>query len=356
MQSRVTIASYGTITDYREPSGPGTRVDSLGYTGYRPPAQFDPLLAKVICWSPKSFEHAVARSVQALGEFQVAGLQTNIPTLLRILRHPTFIQGSVRTTFLETEASLQLAVASEGANQGALQPASLMTSSLVQFLNLQAQKIRGQEGCETAAVVVQATAPPGHAWVTAPLQGQISGLSVQLGDTVQEGQEVAVLLSMKMEHVVRAPFPGKVVMWSCAADDQVNAGQHLVLVQQTGTSENHQSVQATAEDMERVRPDLQEVLDRRAVTMDQARFDHDAKFASKVKARHAIGLRTARENIADLVDSGSFLEYGPSISHYKSKWRIIWIRDVFCYRIPAHLVPGVPTKPRLESRCCNIEV
>ena len=45
----------------------------------------------------------------------------------------------------------------------------------------------------------------------------------------------------------------------------------------------------------------------------------------------------------------SYSALGPSITNYKSKWRNIWIRDVFCYRIPAPLVPGVPTKTRLES-------
>jgi len=59
-----------------------------------------------------------------------------------------------------------------------------------------------------------------------------------------------------------------------------------------------------------VRPDLQEIHDRHDILTDAARLKHDPKFERKVARRHQAGLRTARENVADLVDEGTFIEYG----------------------------------------------
>ena len=75
VQSRIVAQGVGTLTAYKEPSGPGVRVDACGYLGYAPPPQFDPLLAKLIGQSNSSgtFESAVDRSLRALAEFHIAG-------------------------------------------------------------------------------------------------------------------------------------------------------------------------------------------------------------------------------------------------------------------------------------------
>src|SRR5205823_2092899 len=90
VQARVVATGPGTITAYKEPAGPGVRVDACGYAGYAPPPQFDPLFAKVIgsSNSTASFESAIDRTLRALDEFQVAGLPTNLPQLRAILSHP----------------------------------------------------------------------------------------------------------------------------------------------------------------------------------------------------------------------------------------------------------------------------
>src|SRR5262249_4866303 len=68
IQARVVVQGTGTLTAYREPSGPGVRVDSCGYLGLAPPPQFDPLLAKLICQSGSAgtFGSAVDRTLRAL--------------------------------------------------------------------------------------------------------------------------------------------------------------------------------------------------------------------------------------------------------------------------------------------------
>ncbi|MFN0146096.1 MAG: biotin carboxylase N-terminal domain-containing protein, partial [Dehalococcoidia bacterium] len=102
VQARVVATAPGTITAYKEPSGPGVRVDGCGYVGYAPPPQFDPLLAKVIGASNStgSFVSAVERTLRALDEFHIAGLPANVGHLRAMLLHPLVRAGDARTTFL----------------------------------------------------------------------------------------------------------------------------------------------------------------------------------------------------------------------------------------------------------------
>ena len=109
VQARVVARGPGTISAYKEPSGPGVRVDACGYLGYTPPPQFDPLLAKVIgssnsrigsADSSSSFTSAVDRTLRALGEFHLGGLPTNLGQLRAILSHPTVRAGDARTSLL----------------------------------------------------------------------------------------------------------------------------------------------------------------------------------------------------------------------------------------------------------------
>ena len=90
VQARVVAQGTGTLSAYREPSGPGVRVDACGYLGLAPPPQFDPLLAKLICQSGSSgtFDSAVDRLARALDEFHIAGVPTNGDQLRAILAHP----------------------------------------------------------------------------------------------------------------------------------------------------------------------------------------------------------------------------------------------------------------------------
>src|SRR5262245_12065623 len=99
IQARVVPQGTGTLSAYREPSGPGVRVDACGYVGLAPPPQFDPLLAKLICQSASSgtFESAVDRTQRALDEFQIVGVPTNCDQLRAILAHPDFRAGNART-------------------------------------------------------------------------------------------------------------------------------------------------------------------------------------------------------------------------------------------------------------------
>jgi acetyl-CoA carboxylase carboxyltransferase component/biotin carboxylase len=89
----------GTLRAFTAPSGPGVRVDTHGHTGYRTNPRYDSLLAKVTARG-QDLTAAAALARSALGEFQVDGLPTNIPLLLRLLGHPLFTAGRATVTFV----------------------------------------------------------------------------------------------------------------------------------------------------------------------------------------------------------------------------------------------------------------
>jgi len=92
--------SPGLITGLRVPAGPGVRDDSGVSEGWRVPLEYDPLLSKLIVWG-KDRPEAMARMRRALDEYQVAGIQTNLPFFRRVLDHPDFVAGRVDTGYID---------------------------------------------------------------------------------------------------------------------------------------------------------------------------------------------------------------------------------------------------------------
>ena len=137
--------------------------------------------------------------------------------------------------------------------------------------------------------------------IASPLLGTIFKVAVAVGDSVHAKQEILIIESMKMEHPVEAGVDGVVASIAVAEGDTIAAGQVLVsitpgavAVHAITESSNHPSHE---------RDDLARYRERRRLTTDEARPDAVAR-------RTAKGQRTARANIADLVDDGSFVEYG----------------------------------------------
>jgi acetyl-CoA carboxylase biotin carboxylase subunit len=91
--------SPGTITAFHSPGGPGIRIDSHVYAGYRVPPYYDSLLGKLIAYG-STREEAIGRALQALEEFIIEGVHTTIPFLSEVLQHPEFAAGHVDTGFV----------------------------------------------------------------------------------------------------------------------------------------------------------------------------------------------------------------------------------------------------------------
>ena len=137
------------------------------------------------------------------------------------------------------------------------------------------------------------------------MQGTIVSVDVVAGDHVAARQQLMLIESMKMHHAIESPCDGAVTAVLVDIGATVMAGATVASIEPGVVAQ--QAVQAVAEqDLTRVRPDLAEVQARHAVGLDSAR-------PQAVDQRRAVGRRTARENIADLVDEGSFIEYGPTV-------------------------------------------
>ena len=143
--------------------------------------------------------------------------------------------------------------------------------------------------------------------IRSPLQAQVVQWLVAAGDAVATGDVLVILEAMKMEHEIRAPHAGRLAELYIQAGETVGEGDVLgtlaPLSEAVASAVPDQPQLAEPPVAPAERADLKKIQDRLAFTLDAQRPEAVAK-------RHATGLRTARENIADLCDVGSFVEYG----------------------------------------------
>ena len=127
-------------------------------------------------------------------------------------------------------------------------------------------------------------------------------IDVKVGDAVHRGQQVAIMEAMKMEFMVEASSDGVVRQIMVSEGDTVSTGQPLLFFEPADAA-SERVEQAKPVDLDTIRADLQEALERHAVGLDEFRPE-------AVERRRRSGQRTVRENLADLCDAGSFIEYG----------------------------------------------
>ena len=169
--------------------------------------------------------------------------------------------------------------------------------------------------------------------VTSPLQGQVVEVRVAVGDRVAGGAVLVVVESMKMHHDVTTPTAGVVASLAVAVDDQVAPGTAVATLHRRGEATKEVAADV-AVDLDASRADLDEVRARHAAGVDSARPEAVAKV-------HGRGRRTARENIDDLVDPDSFVEYGPLVIAAQRRRRSL---EDLVSRTPADgLVGGLAT-------------
>lgn len=307
----------GTLTAYEVPNGPGVRTDGFGYAGYRTSRSFDSLLAKVIVHSPsQDFAAAAGRASRALSEFRIEGVGSNISFLRAVLAHPDFVAGAVHTRWIDEHAAELAAVAADqrsrvgsasrpAAGDGGFAGARVKSRDPLALFAHDAQVKADQAVAEEREDAPDLAGPDGSAGLASPIQGTVVAVNVVVGEVVRKGQQVAVVEAMKMEHVISAPHGGIVRGVTMAAGDVVREGYPIVFIQQADIA-GGAIVANTQVDPDHIRPDLQEVYDRHALTLDEHR-------PGAVARRHKLGYRMARENIAQLVDPGSFKEYWPLV-------------------------------------------
>ena len=348
--SGLTRPSSGTLSSFEVASGPGVRVDTAGYRGWAVNLNFDSLLAKLVVHRRAgSLADTATKLYRALCECRIEGVETNLDFLRNVVRHPRF--GAATTEFVEQHLA-QLTdptvvhphlhgqpgpapAQDRGKPDGApLRAGTRLDSDDPLAVLAFGQAPRpgpGSSHPEPTSDTATGTAIDGSVLVGTPLQGTVVSVEVAEGEVVRAGQLLAVVEAMKMEHEVRAPVPGIVVGIKAGPGDTLWADQTLLVL--TETDEVAEAGEAAAEiDRDEIRPSLAKVLELRARMMDEARPEAVAR-------RRATSQRTARENLADLVDAGTFVEYGPMALAAQRRRRT---REDLIVRSPADgLITGV---------------
>ncbi|MBB1011226.1 acetyl-CoA carboxylase carboxyltransferase component [Dietzia kunjamensis] len=250
------LPANGVVSALALPAGPGVRVDTHLVEGTRVDGSFDSLVAKIITHSQEGQVGALFKARWALDECTVGGLDTNLATLRELLAHADLPTWSVTTTWFDSAGLTRSAG-----------PSDLTDGEIL-----------------------------------AEMSGTVIAVLVEEGQDVVAGTPLVIIEAMKMEHLVPAPASGEVTAVQASAGASVTAGD-LIARLRPSADQSAAGVAEDGPDLESERPDLTRLLERRARLMDDARPGAVAK-------RHARGQRTARENIADLVDEGSFVEYG----------------------------------------------
>ena len=311
----------GSLSLFELPTGPGLRADSFGYTGYATSPAFDSLLAKLVVHAPHGgFAGAVRKGYRALCETRIEGVATNLDFLRNLFADSQFAKGEFDTGFVDGNLARLVRRAQHGtlaqrrdedgqAEAGQAEPAAkALAGAKVDAIDPLAVLDHGKSNAAsggaapTALAPVEEELPPGVATVAAPMQGTIVAFDVGPGDEVWSGRQVLVMEAMKMEHVVNAEVSGVVQRLGVEAGDTVFEGHPLIYLAEAEIEAPSEGG-GRIEDLDRIRPDLAEVFERKAAGHDQNRPEAVAK-------RRKTGHRTARENIADLCDPGTFVEYG----------------------------------------------
>ena len=230
-----------TITKYREPGGPGTRVDGGVYTGYTVPPHYDSLLSKVICWAPDR-DGARRRTIRALREFEIEGPRTTIPFHLATLAHQTFIDGAATTAFLNHHGEEIL----QSVTPRALHRQPADTSDMVrgegrdfevevdrQLYRVRVSEVRSRQKSEGKRRQDRTSTARriNSVDLASPMHGTVVGVKKQVGDGVALDEPVFVLEAMKMENEVRAHRSGTVTAILAHAGDTVETDQTLARIE-----------------------------------------------------------------------------------------------------------------------------
>ena len=301
VQARVVATSTGRLTAYKEPSGVGIRVDACGYLGYAPPSQFDPLLAKLICTSG-AYAAAIERTLHALDEFHIGGLQTNVHQLRAILSHPPVQAGDARTSLL-TEAPEIISV-SFSAAEGS--PLALLEQQAAKMGKTGGAALSSVQSFQSSATRMSALeVAEGQETVECPIESAVAEIRVREGDTVSLGDTLLVVSAMKMETMLTASCAGIVIaMQPLQVGDTVAAGQVVAVV---SPSPDRSQLSPHIKSEQPWRSMLEEV--RVLQDFAKQRLEPGSDDPGVVRQR-ARGKLTCRERILLVLDEGSFREVG----------------------------------------------
>ena len=222
--ARNFMPSPGLITEYREPGGPGVRVDAGATAGTRIPESYDSLVAKLICYGATRRE-AIERMRRAVDEYRLAGVASTLPFHRLASRAEWFERAEFSTSFVETLDLSGLPAGPAG------QPGDARARDVTVELSGKRFEVRLWERPGAHRDKPHLPGPgskSGHGGVgetiNAPMQGVILRVLVEEGQAVSVGDPVVVLEAMKMENVIVAHRDGVVKSLAVAVGQSVSLG------------------------------------------------------------------------------------------------------------------------------------
>jgi acetyl-CoA/propionyl-CoA carboxylase biotin carboxyl carrier protein len=245
----------GTIAAYREPAGLGVRVDSAAYPGYTISPDYDSMIAKLIVWAPTRAQ-AIARLARAIDEYQIEGVPTTLPLLRALCDEPRVRDASYGTATLEAfaasmyesgggaagappSASLGMVTVGSGGSAGSSsQEMSVEVNDRlyrVRVFDLPAREATSglngtaKRSAPRAGGAKRNASASGND-VVSPLHGVVVEMKVAAGDSVSEGQVVAIVEAMKMMNEIRAHKAGTVSAVHAATGATVEAQSALITI------------------------------------------------------------------------------------------------------------------------------
>jgi acetyl-CoA/propionyl-CoA carboxylase biotin carboxyl carrier protein len=234
----------GAITSYREPAGPGVRVDSGVEAGSEVTPMYDPMVAKLIVWDVDR-EHATRRMIRALEEYEVGGLTTLIPFHKALLATDQWRDGETcrdlmeDAEWLKSTAPADVAAPAVEAEGGELLSRDYKVEVSGKLFDV---KVIGEAVAGAAAPAAGGKKPPkrerksgGAASASSealpsPLQGTVLKVAVEQGADVAEGDLICVIEAMKMENEIVAHRAGKVEELKVSEGAAVSSGDVLAVI------------------------------------------------------------------------------------------------------------------------------
>ena len=234
----------GSITTYREPAGPGVRVDSGVEAGSEVTPMYDPMVAKLIVWDSDR-EHATRRMLRALDEYEIGGLTTLIPFHKALLASEQWIAGETCRDLMEDRDWLKTTAPAEAAA-----PAETEESAEIIARDYKVEvsgklfdvKVFGEAMAAGSAPAAGGKRPPkrdrkagsgggaSSESLPSPLQGTVFKVAVEKGAEVAEGDLICVIEAMKMENEIVAHRAGKVEELNVTEGASVSSGDVLAVI------------------------------------------------------------------------------------------------------------------------------
>jgi acetyl-CoA/propionyl-CoA carboxylase, biotin carboxylase, biotin carboxyl carrier protein len=239
----------GRIAGYREPAGPGVRVDSGVVAGTEISPLYDPMIAKLIVHG-QDREHARRRMLRALDEFVIEGPPTLLGFHKALLSHPCFVEGATCHGVVESELIAKRAESLSQETTSVTRPPDGAVAGVRPRVRVREVEVDGRR----FLVRMRGPEPPwselarrrrerssaaaahgaGRGAVSSPMQGTVLAVRVAEGDRVEQGQLLCIVEAMKMENEIHADRGGVVSKLAVAAGDPITAGQTICIIDSDG--------------------------------------------------------------------------------------------------------------------------